>query len=58
MSGHMQGHYDDGYGHQPHATDSYYQDDQGQGYHDQYDYGQGGNGGYYDEAFVSSDQQK
>lgn len=35
MSAHPQGgHYDDGYGHQPPATDSYYQDDQNQGYYD------------------------
>lgn len=60
MSGHPQGHYDDGYGHQPPGTDSYYQDEQGQGYYDQQEYGNGGqgtygqgqqgNGGYYDEA--------
>ena len=52
MSGHPQGHYDVGYGHQ-HGTDSYYQDDHAQGYYVQYaDYGHGqlGNGGYYDEA--------
>ncbi len=68
MSGHPQGgHYDDGYGHQPHATDSYYQDDQNQGYYDQQDYQQqqhGGQhaeyqqqqsgGGYYDESWVLS----
>ena len=56
MSGHPQGHYDDGYGHQQHGNDVYYQDDQ-QGYHDQYDYNhhdqqghpQGGEG-YYDES--------
>lgn len=36
MSGHPQGgHYDDGYGHhQEGNTDSYYQDDQSQGYYD------------------------
>jgi len=51
MSGHPQqpnqGHYDDGYGqhpqHQQGNTDSYYQDDQNQGYYDQ-------NGGYADNA--------
>ncbi|KAL8854068.1 MAG: hypothetical protein Q9221_001191 [Calogaya cf. arnoldii] len=65
MSGHPQnGHYDDGYGHHPQATDSYYQDEQNQGYYDQQqdyshqpqgaqhqDYAQNqGGGGYYDEA--------
>lgn len=65
MSGHPQaGHYDDGYSHHPQATDSYYQDDQNQGYYDQsqdyshqqhgghhQDYAQHqGGGGYYDEA--------
>lgn len=61
MSGHPQRHYDDGYGHQPQGTDSYYQDENGQGYYDQqhdyanglpgeYGHGQQGNGGYYDEA--------
>ncbi|KAL8760328.1 MAG: hypothetical protein Q9199_000110 [Rusavskia elegans] len=65
MSGPPQnGHYDDGYGHHPQATDSYYQDDQNQGYYDQqHDYTQQpqgaqhqdyaqqqGGGGYYDEA--------
>ncbi|KAI4120785.1 MAG: hypothetical protein LQ338_006769 [Usnochroma carphineum] len=63
MSGHPQGgQYDDGYGHQPQATDSYYQDDHHQGYYDQHhdyshqqqghqDYAhQHGGGGYYDEA--------
>jgi len=63
MSGHPQGQYDDGYGHQAQATDSYYQDEHNQGYHDQHrDYQPGGhqeyghhqadagNGGYYDEA--------
>lgn len=35
MSTHPQGgHYDDGYGHQPPTTDSYYQDDQNQSYYD------------------------
>lgn len=65
MSGHPQGQYDDGYGHHPQATDSYYQDEHNQGYYDQHqdyqhdgqqqDYGhqqqQQGNGGYYDEAY-------
>ncbi|KAL8928555.1 MAG: hypothetical protein Q9208_001789 [Pyrenodesmia sp. 3 TL-2023] len=65
MSGNPQGgHYDEGYGHHPQATDSYYQDEQNQGYYDQHqDYTQqphGGQqhdyaqpqagGGYYDEA--------
>ena len=64
MSGHPQdGHYDDGYSHQPQGTDSYYPDDQAQGYYDQHqeyphqDDGQqheyppqNGGGGYYDEA--------
>ena len=59
MSGHPQGHYDDGYGHEPQGTDSYYQDEHNQGYYDQHqDYQQGGqeyghqqgNGGYYDES--------
>jgi 1,3-beta-glucan synthase len=53
MSGHPQeGHYDDGYGHAQ-GTDSYYHDDQQQGYYDQHqDYqphSQGGDG-YYDET--------
>jgi 1,3-beta-glucan synthase len=51
MSGHPQGHYDDGYGHQQ-DNDAYYQDEH-QGYNDQYDYGQQqphGADGYYDEA--------
>ena len=65
MSGLPQGHYDDAYGHQPHGTDSYYQDEHTQGYYDQHqDYGhagqqdyapgqgQHGNGGYYDEAYA------
>ncbi|KAL8675402.1 MAG: hypothetical protein Q9168_000233 [Polycauliona sp. 1 TL-2023] len=65
MSGHPQnGHYDDGYGHHPQAHDSYYQDDQNQGYYDQNqdysqqqqgahhqdNYAQQQGGGYYDEA--------
>ena len=63
MSAHPQGGYNDGYGQQPHATDSYYQDEHNQGYYDQgqdyqhpgghgQDYGQQqhGNGGYYDES--------
>lgn len=52
MSGHQQGHYDDGYGHQQHGnTDSYYQDEQGQYYdhNGSYEHGHGGDG-YYDEA--------
>lgn len=46
------GHYDDGYGHQPQATDSYYQDDNNQAYYDQQGYPQQAQGadGYYDEA--------
>jgi 1,3-beta-glucan synthase len=62
MSGHppQQGHYDDGYGqHQQGNTDSYYQDDQNQGYYDHnggYDQQQGhhqqGGDGYYDESYV------
>jgi 1,3-beta-glucan synthase len=53
MSGHPQGHYDDGYGVQPHPNDAYYQDEHQQGYNDQYDYGQNqqhGGEGYYDDA--------
>lgn len=35
MSAHPPGgHYDEGYGHQTPATDSYYQDDQNQNYYD------------------------
>jgi 1,3-beta-glucan synthase len=62
MSGHPQGHYDDGYGQQQHANDAYYQDEH-QGYNDQYDYGQQqqqqqqqqhhGGEGYYDEGYVA-----
>lgn len=56
MSGHPQGdHYDDGYGHAPQGHDSYYQDDQNQGYYDQHqDYQQHpqGGDGYYDESYV------
>jgi 1,3-beta-glucan synthase len=55
MSGHpqqpqQQGGYDDGYG-QHQGNDAYYQDD-GRGYHDQYDYNQQQHGGegYYDES--------
>ena len=57
MSGHPQ--YDDGYGHQPQGTDSYYQDEHNQGYYDQQDYQQNqhqnydhhqGQDGYYDES--------
>jgi len=62
MSGHPADQYDDGYGHHPqdphHATntDSYYQDDQNQGYYDDrggYADHQGhqqGGDGYYDES--------
>ena len=58
MSAHPQGgHYDEGgYGPSQNATDSYYQDDQAQGYYDQnqeYPQGQQGAEGYYDEAYVS-----
>ena len=66
MSGHPQDHYDDGYGHEHQATDSYYQDDHNQGYYDHQEYPQHGeqsqiyghhhqghgNGGYYDESLV------
>ena len=69
MSGQPRGHYEDGYGHQPQGTDSYYHDDQGHGYYDQHqtyqdqhgsqhqDHQQGqhaNGGGYYDEGFVCS----
>jgi 1,3-beta-glucan synthase len=53
MSGHQQGHYDDGYGHQQHGnTDSYYQDEQAQYYDHNGGYEEHGHGGdgYYDEA--------
>lgn len=37
MAAHPQGgQYDEGYGHPPQATDSYYQDDHNQGYYDQH----------------------
>ena len=66
MSGHPRDHYDDGYGHQQQATDSYYQDEHNQGYYDLQEYPQhgaqpqdyghhpqgNGNGGYYDESLV------
>ena len=56
MSGHPQGHYDDGYGHQTQPTDSYYQDEHGQAYYEHHqDYSQQqqhGGDGYYDEAYV------
>jgi hypothetical protein len=59
MSGHPQGHYDEGYGqHQQGNTDSYYQDDHGQAYYDEHggyaDQGhhQQGGDGYYDESYV------
>ena len=50
MSGHPQGHYDDGYGHQQN-NDAYYQE----GYNDQYydQQNQHGGEGYYDEAYVN-----
>lgn len=54
MSGHPQGgHYDDGYAHHPQQTDSYYHDEQNQGYYDQHqDYPQQHAGdGYYDESY-------
>lgn len=57
MSGH-QGHYDDGYGHQP--DNGYYPDEHNQAYYDQGQYDQGhhdqqyhgghGGDGYYDES--------
>ena len=52
MSGHPQGHYDDGYVHQ--GQDAYYQDEHGQAYYDQQDYqhNQHGGDGYYDESYV------
>ncbi|KAI9878450.1 MAG: 1,3-beta-D-glucan synthase [Pleopsidium flavum] len=54
MSGHPQEtHYDDGYGHPPQGTDSYYHDDHDQAYYDQHqDYQQHPHGGdgYYDES--------
>lgn len=65
MSGHPQGgqagqggHYDDGYGHhQGGQTDSYYQDNYDQGYHDnnaaygdEYHGHQQGGDGFYDES--------
>ena len=54
MSGHPQGHYEDGYGH-PQQTDSYYQDDQNQAYYDQQQQQhQHGGDGYYDEGLVLS----
>jgi 1,3-beta-glucan synthase len=55
MSAHPQGHYDDGYGHHPQQTDSYYQEEHGQAYYDQhqeYPQQQHGGDGYYDEAYV------
>ncbi|EGD93455.1 glucan synthase [Trichophyton tonsurans CBS 112818] len=67
MSGHpqpqavQQDHYDDGYnGHGQGHGDSYYQDQQGGAYYDQYDYPQGQHqqgDGYYDRAdYYSGDQ--
>lgn len=54
MSGHPQEpHYEDGYGHPPQGTDSYYHDDHDQAYYDQHqDYQQPPHGGdgYYDES--------
>lgn len=60
MSGQHQGHYDEGYSHQPQATDSYYQDEHNQNYYDQhqdYQHGDGqeyghqqGTAGYYDDS--------
>ncbi|KAM3088935.1 1,3-beta-D-glucan synthase [Clarireedia jacksonii] len=54
MSGQpQQGHYDDGYGHQPGNTESYYQDEHGQQYYDEQGHGghqQQGGDGYYDES--------
>ncbi|KAI9833809.1 MAG: 1,3-beta-D-glucan synthase [Phylliscum demangeonii] len=54
MSGHPPAaHYEEGYGHPPQATDSYYQDDNGQAYYDpQHGYGQAAPAaeGYYDES--------
>lgn len=62
MSGHPQGHYDEGYDHhQPANTDSYYQDEHNQQYYDNQggyaEHGQPahaghqqGADGYYDES--------
>lgn len=55
MSGHPQSQYDDGYGHgnQQYPNDAHYQDEQHQGYNDQYDYNQpqqATGDGYYDES--------
>lgn len=73
MSNHPPGgHYDDGYSHQPHTTDSYYQDDHNQAYYDQQDYQpqqnagphtdyqqqQHSGGGYYDESWVLAQQPR
>lgn len=63
MSGHPQqgAQYDEGYGHQPGNTESYYQDEHGgQQYYDNnagYEQGHGGHQqqggeGYYDESWV------
>lgn len=51
MSAHPQGgHHDDGYTHQPQATDSYYQDDQNQAYYDQHhEYQQQPQGGQHQD---------
>lgn len=58
MSGHPQGQYDDGYGHQGQGNDAYYQDGgHDQGYAEEgYDYNQQhqhGGEGYYDESYVT-----
>jgi len=59
MSGHPQeGQYDDGYGHHPPATDSYYQDD-GQGYYDQHpDYQHQGGQEYQHQQHQQQPQQQ
>jgi 1,3-beta-glucan synthase len=48
----MSGHYDEGYDHQGHGGDAYYQDDQ-HGYYDQNEYSNYGEG-YYDQRYVDS----
>jgi hypothetical protein len=53
MSGHPQGQYEDGYGHEQYPNDAHYQDEHNQGYQDHYDYNQQqqhGGDGYYDES--------
>ncbi len=53
-------HYDDGYGHHQGNADSYYQDDQSQGYYDngyaehQHGHQPQGADGYYDESYAKS----